>query len=143
MAIICDSVILSRPPLILISHGGLTDSDEEQEKYASLTVSLTLLLESIKSDGGKELKVRGSNKAVQQLIFPWFFFCSPSQKVSAHRQTHICRRRHTHAHTHHVRRGEMAQIGRRGDKQGVSSSRKEQDSEARFISTSSGGRPPT
>lgn len=51
MAVICDSVILSRPPLILISHGGLTDSDEEQEKYASLTVSLTLLLESIKSDG--------------------------------------------------------------------------------------------
>lgn len=140
MAIICDSVILSRPPLILISHGGLTDSDEEQEKYVSLTVSLTLLLQSIKSDRGKNIRYVAP---IRQLISPFFCGRGVSLKVSVHRQTHICRRRHTHAPTHHVKRGEMAQIGRRGDKQGVSGSRKEQGSEARFISTSSGGRPPT
>lgn len=36
MAIICDYVTLSRPLLILISRGGLTDSDEELEKSLSV-----------------------------------------------------------------------------------------------------------
>lgn len=38
MTIICDYVTLSRPLLLLISHGGLKDSDEEQEKCESLNV---------------------------------------------------------------------------------------------------------
>lgn len=92
MAVICDSVILSRPPLILISHGGLTDSDEEQEKHAALTVSLTLLLLKASNQTGEGIE----GAAIDLPVFFFFFFW---QKVSAQRQTHIFRSRHTHALT--------------------------------------------
>lgn len=92
MVIICDSVILSRPPLILISHGGLTDSNEEQKEYTSLTVLLTLLLESMNSDGGRNCRYVAQIKPCSNLSGGFFFL----QKVSAHQQTYICRRRHTH-----------------------------------------------
>lgn len=140
MVIICDSVILSRPPLILISHGGLTDSNEEQKEYPSLTVLLTLLLESTNSDGGRNRRYVAQIKPCSNLSGVFFF---PAKSFGSPANLHLQAQTHTHAHTHHVKRGEMAQIGRRGDKQGVSGSRNEQGSEARFISTSSGGRPPT
>lgn len=90
MAIICDFVILSRPLLILISHGSLMDSDEEREKYESLNVKLTLLLRSIKSDREGIAKVIGFDKTLLQLIIQNF---PQSQgfgsKVSAHTRSNL------------------------------------------------------
>lgn len=65
------------------------DSDEEREKYESLSVKLTPLLRSIKSDGEGIVKVIGFDKILLQLIIPNF----PKVKALAPRCPH------THTHT--------------------------------------------
>lgn len=96
----------------------------------------------------RESEAIGFNKIKGRLIILQFQLDKRPCGISVKRHTEI----HTHTHTHtpqdvcrsrHVGRGGWPRQVDEGDKQGAGANRKEQESEAGFISTSTGGRPPT